>query len=103
MLSSYSYAMIAPAYFSGPRLLRRHPWVSLPPDTPPKRMAKQGLKTTGGSLPGVGDLRCVGNVRFGSKADIGGHQINVRFTPKSGHRFRMLGCPLCAKNRHSMT
>jgi hypothetical protein len=20
----------------------RHPWVSLPPDTPPKRMAKQG-------------------------------------------------------------
>ena len=28
------------------------------------------------------------NVRFGSKADIAGHTINVRFTPKSGHRNR---------------
>jgi hypothetical protein len=27
----------------------------------------------------------VTNVRFGSKADIGAHPINVRFTPKSGH------------------
>jgi hypothetical protein len=23
----------------------RHPWVTLPPDTPPKRMAKQGRPT----------------------------------------------------------
>ena len=28
----------------------------------------------------------VGNVRFGSKADIGARPINVRFTPKSEHR-----------------
>jgi hypothetical protein len=41
------------------------------------------------------------DVHFGSKADIGAHPINVRFTPKSGHWFRMLGCPLCAKSRHS--
>src|SRR6516225_1803434 len=27
----------------------------------------------------------VANVRFGSKADITRHQLNVRFTPKSGH------------------
>jgi hypothetical protein len=26
-----------------------------------------------------------GNVRFGSKADIGARPVNVRFTPKSGH------------------
>jgi hypothetical protein len=26
------------------------------------------------------------NVRFGSKADIARDQLNVRFTPKSGHR-----------------
>src|SRR5215472_19238241 len=26
-----------------------------------------------------------GHVRFGSKADIARHQLNVRFTPKSGH------------------
>ena len=26
---------------------------------------------------------------------------DVRFTPKSGHRMSALGCPLCAKSRHS--
>ena len=26
---------------------------------------------------------------------------NVRFTPKSGHSSSVLGCPLCAKSRHS--
>jgi hypothetical protein len=26
---------------------------------------------------------------------------NVRFTPKSGHQFSALGCPPCAKSRHS--
>jgi hypothetical protein len=41
-----------------------------------------------------------GNVRFGSKADIGGHPINVRFTPKSGHWNSLSECPLCAKSRH---
>jgi hypothetical protein len=40
------------------------------------------------------------NVRFGSKADIGGRLGNVRFTPKSGHRNSRAECPLCAKSRH---
>src|SRR6516165_7144037 len=40
-------------------------------------------------------------VRFGSKADIAASLINVRFTPKSGHQQSALGCPLCAKSRHS--
>jgi len=30
----------------------------------------------------------VGNVRFGSKADMTSLNRNVRFTPKSGHEFR---------------
>jgi hypothetical protein len=38
------------------------------------------------------------NVRFGSKADIGGPPIDVRFTPKSGHRNSVTECPLCAKS-----
>src|SRR6516165_6885831 len=41
------------------------------------------------------------NVRFGSKADIARCQADVRFTPKSGHWFRMLGCSLSAKSGHS--
>jgi hypothetical protein len=32
-----------------------------------------------------GETAPSGNVRFGSKADIGGSSGNVRFTPKSGH------------------
>src|SRR6516165_9897422 len=36
----------------------------------------------------------VANVRFGSKADIGALLIDVRFTPKSGHRLSMSTCPL---------
>jgi hypothetical protein len=28
---------------------------------------------------------CFADVRFGSKADIREHSINVRFTPESGH------------------
>jgi len=40
------------------------------------------------------------NVRFGSKADIGGPPIDVRFTPKSGHRNSVTECPLCAKSGH---
>jgi hypothetical protein len=31
------------------------------------------------------------NVRFGSKADIVGCQLDVRFTPKSGRRLAKLG------------
>ena len=27
---------------------------------------------------------------------------DVRFSPKSGHRFSLSGCPLCAKSRHSV-
>jgi hypothetical protein len=36
-----------------------------------------------GSLEVVGSA--LGNVRFGSKADIAGCQADVRFNPKSGH------------------
>src|SRR5262249_62103838 len=42
------------------------------------------------------------NVRFGSKADITALVINVRFTPKSGHRIARLTCPLCANSGHSV-
>jgi hypothetical protein len=34
------------------------------------------------------------NVRFGSKADIVRDQLNVRFTPKSGHRNSAAECSL---------
>ena len=40
------------------------------------------------------------NVRFGSKADIGARPRNVCFTPKSGHRNSVVGCPLCARSGH---
>ena len=45
-------------------------------------------------------LDCVvsGNVRFGSKADIGACVQDVRFTPKSGHSQRRVRCPLSAKS-----
>ena len=33
---------------------------------------------------------------LGSKADIGARPINVRFTPKSGHRNSVVQCLLCA-------
>jgi len=42
--------------------------------------------------------RAAANVRFGSKADIGARQSNVRFTPKSGHCSGLMRCPLCAKS-----
>ena len=42
----------------------------------------------------------LGNVRFGSKADIAERETNVRFTPKSGHRLSLSECALCAKSRH---
>src|SRR5215467_12793211 len=35
-----------------------------------------------------------GNVRFGSKADIGAHPRHVCFTPESGHRNSAAECPL---------
>jgi hypothetical protein len=37
----------------------------------------------------------LGNVRFGSKADIHPHSADVRFTPKSGHGLSMSA--LCQK------
>jgi hypothetical protein len=40
------------------------------------------------------------DVRFGSKADIPQCRADVRFTPKSGHRLCVLGCPLSAKSGH---
>jgi len=33
----------------------------------------------------AGDAHEAPDVRFGSKADIVGHQRDVRFTPKTGH------------------
>ena len=41
---------------------------------------------------------CPVHVRFGSKADIARDQLNVRFTPKSGHRNSLTECPLCANS-----
>ena len=41
------------------------------------------------------------DVRSGSLADIRPKELDVRFTPKSGHWLSALGCPLCAKSRHS--
>ena len=38
--------------------------------------------------------------RFGSIAEIRRRPINVRFTPKSGHRNSVVECPLCAKSGH---
>src|SRR6516164_4254185 len=47
------------------------------------------------------DKTALGDVRFGSKADIEAPPPDVRFTPKSGHQFSALGCRLSAKSRHS--
>jgi hypothetical protein len=38
-------------------------------------------------------------VRFGSLADIGGCQSDVRFTPESGHWLK-IECPLSANSGH---
>ena len=38
------------------------------------------------------------DVRFGSKADIRAPSSDVRFTPESGHRLSLSGCPLCARS-----
>src|SRR6516165_8662648 len=40
----------------------------------------------------------LGDIRFGSKADIGAGPRDVRFTPKSGHWNSVAKCPLCAKS-----
>jgi len=50
-----------------------------------------------GSLEVVGSA--LGNVRFGSKADIPLRLADVRFTPKSGHWNSVVECLLCAKSR----
>jgi hypothetical protein len=42
------------------------------------------------------------NIRFGSKADIPAPQINVRFTPNSGHRNSVEECT-AANNQQSRT
>src|SRR5262249_23137225 len=41
------------------------------------------------------------HVRFGSLADIATDQLNVCFTPKSGHWNSVARCLLCAKSRHT--
>ena len=52
----------------------------------------------------VGTCRsCLPISAFGSIADIGTRPRHVRFTPKSGHSVAHLGCPLCAKSRHTAT
>jgi hypothetical protein len=40
------------------------------------------------------------HVRFESLADITARQSYVRFTPKSGHQWIRVGCPLRAKSEH---
>jgi hypothetical protein len=40
------------------------------------------------------------DVRFGSKADVTLLNVDVRFTPESGHRSAAWECPLCAKSGH---
>jgi hypothetical protein len=40
----------------------------------------------------------LGDVRFGSKADIGLPPVDVRCTPNNGHSQARLGCLLCAKS-----
>jgi hypothetical protein len=42
--------------------------------------------------------REVGNVRFGSKADMTLLNFDVRFTLESGHSIVVAGCPLWANN-----
>ena len=41
------------------------------------------------------------NVRFGSKADIGTAQLDVRFTPESGHPLTLSAWPVLAKEMES--
>jgi len=51
---------------------------------PLRRLAGQGI--VAGQTGTLEVARSgLGNVRFGSKADIGAPPSNVRFTPKSGH------------------
>jgi hypothetical protein len=39
----------------------------------------------------------LGNVRFGSKADIGLASVDVRYSPESGHCQATVGCPFLGK------
>ena len=43
-----------------------------------------------------------GSYGFGSEPDIARDQLNVRFTPESGHWLSVSGCPLCATSRHGV-
>jgi hypothetical protein len=45
-------------------------------------------------------LQCIGNVRFGSEADMCGAKSHVRFTPESGHLRRTSACLLWANSGH---
>src|SRR6516165_4330880 len=47
------------------------------------------------------DKTALGDVRFGSKADMTLWNCDVHFASKSGHCRLRLECPLCAKSRHS--
>jgi len=47
------------------------------------------------------DKTALGDVCFGSKADIEDGATNVRFTPESGHADPAHRCPLSAKSGHS--
>jgi hypothetical protein len=58
----------------------------------------------------VGRERCrasqqnrAAHVRFGSKAEVKAPDIDVRFTPNSGHDSDIVRRPLCAKSRHGGT
>jgi hypothetical protein len=56
---------------------------------PPVRIEYGGLRFASQQI-------AASHVCFGSKADIEVSLSNVRFTPKSGHRNSVAGCPLCA-------
>jgi len=69
-------------------------------------MINPPLGQTVGNAEGCGNELVLGDsteidVRFGSKADMAAIPNDVRFTPKSGHWQTTVGCPVCAKSRHS--
>jgi hypothetical protein len=52
------------------------------------------------ACPRLGKLIVSADVAFGSKAEVKAFNIDVRFTPESGHDPDIVRCPLCARSRH---
>jgi len=55
------------------------------PELDPGQIPKPTVMELKREGAGVRDHQTSSDVRFGSKADIGGRPTNVRFTPESGH------------------